>query len=237
MDHVFHEHTSLQMPKSLGPVESLPKQPFQYGDKMQRVQIDPERGGWARLWNLTRQFDKDRVEGVKEDIDALLVFVSYPDIDCNRILTAKQAGLFSAVVTTFTVESYKGLQGQPEDMAVQVLLRISEQLTSYTISGTFANSTITESEFTPFVASKPTILINTLWSLSLVLALMTASLGILVKQWLDDYLAIGIPAPRARLRLRHFREPQIRGWKVYEIAACLPLLLHISLGLFFVGLC
>ena len=77
------------MSKSSGPGEPLPKQPFQDDDKVQRVQIDPERGGWARLWNLTRQFDKDRVEGIKEDIDALLVFVSYLDIDCHRILMAK----------------------------------------------------------------------------------------------------------------------------------------------------
>ena len=53
------------------------------------MQIEPERGGLARLWSLTRQFDKDRVEGIKEDIDALLVFVSYLDIDCYRILMEK----------------------------------------------------------------------------------------------------------------------------------------------------
>ena len=80
MDRVFHEHSSLQMSKSSRPVEPLPKQPFKHDDEMQRVQIEPESGGWARLWNLTRQSDKDRVEGIKEDIDALLVFVSYLDM-------------------------------------------------------------------------------------------------------------------------------------------------------------
>ena len=32
--------------------------------------------GWARLWELTLQFDRGRAEDIKEDIDTLLVFVS-----------------------------------------------------------------------------------------------------------------------------------------------------------------
>ena len=45
-------------------------------DRVQRVRIEPERTGWARLYDLVRQVDKDRVADVKEDIDTLLVFVS-----------------------------------------------------------------------------------------------------------------------------------------------------------------
>ena len=45
-------------------------------DNIHRVRIEPERTGWARIYDLVRQFDKDRVIDVKEDIDTLLVFVS-----------------------------------------------------------------------------------------------------------------------------------------------------------------
>ena len=45
-------------------------------DKVQRVRIEPERTGWARIYDLVRQVDKDRVADIKEDIDTLLVFVS-----------------------------------------------------------------------------------------------------------------------------------------------------------------
>ena len=50
-------------------------------DNVRRVRVEPERTGWAKLYDLIRQFDKDRVADVKEDIDTLLVFVrpfSYP---------------------------------------------------------------------------------------------------------------------------------------------------------------
>ena len=43
---------------------------------MYRVRLESERTGWARLYDLVRQVDKDRVADVKEDIDTLLVFVS-----------------------------------------------------------------------------------------------------------------------------------------------------------------
>ena len=45
-------------------------------DRVQRVRIESERTGWARLYDLVRQVDKDRVADVKEDRDTLLVFVS-----------------------------------------------------------------------------------------------------------------------------------------------------------------
>ena len=45
-------------------------------NRSQRVRVEPERTGWARLYDLVRQVDKDRVADVKEDIDTLLVFVS-----------------------------------------------------------------------------------------------------------------------------------------------------------------
>ena len=44
-------------------------------DKVQRVRIEPERTGWARLSDLYQKYDLERVQDVKEDIDTLLVFV------------------------------------------------------------------------------------------------------------------------------------------------------------------
>ena len=44
-------------------------------DSVQRVQIESERTGWARLSDLLRKYDQDRIQDAKEDIDTLLVFV------------------------------------------------------------------------------------------------------------------------------------------------------------------
>ena len=44
--------------------------------KVQRVRIEPEQRGWAKLYDLVRQVDKDRMEDIRDEIDTLLVFVS-----------------------------------------------------------------------------------------------------------------------------------------------------------------
>lgn len=43
---------------------------------MQRVLIEPDRTGWARISDMVHKYDEDRIKDVKEDIDTLLVFVS-----------------------------------------------------------------------------------------------------------------------------------------------------------------
>ena len=45
-------------------------------DKVFRVRNEPERTGWARMYDLVREYDKNRVVDNKEDIDTLLVFVN-----------------------------------------------------------------------------------------------------------------------------------------------------------------
>lgn len=65
----------------------------------------------------------------------------------------------------------------------------------------------------------------------------TASLGMLLKQWLHEYLSTESMTPKQRILARRYRYPGVVEWKVYEIASALPILLHIALGLFFIGLC
>lgn len=88
-----------------------------------------------------------------------------------------------------------------------------------------------------FSAPKTSTHVNVLWFASLILSLVAASLGILVKSWLRGYLSMDSTSPRARLRIRFFRYLGLQEWGVFEIAALLPLLIQIALGLFFLGLC
>ena len=89
---------------------------------------------------------------------------------------------------------------------------------------------------TPYSPSLSAVRINTLWFASLVFSLATASFGMSVKQWLREYLVCDYTSPQARLRIRQHRDPGMRAWKVLELAAMLPLLLQLSLALFFAGL-
>ena len=66
--------SSIVRPRSL-PL-SVQDGPNDTDDKVQRVRIEPERTGWARMYDLVREYDKTRIIDNKEDIDTLLVFVS-----------------------------------------------------------------------------------------------------------------------------------------------------------------
>lgn len=108
---------------------------------------------------------------------------------------------------------------------------------NYSINGNFYNSTLPYPPSPTFEAPLWALRVNGLWFASLVCSLATASIGMFVKQWLREYLAIEWISPRERLRARQYRTPALANWKVIEIAAALPLLLHLSLALFFIGLC
>ncbi|KAI0795306.1 hypothetical protein BC629DRAFT_1286980, partial [Irpex lacteus] len=103
------------------------------------------------------------VKDTKEDIDTLL------------------AGLFSAVLTAFLVESYQRLL---PDTASQMLATSSQTLAvMQQISLQLSNSTYQPLDIIPnatFIAFQPSsadIRVNVLWFASLIFSLMTASFG------------------------------------------------------------
>ena len=142
-------------------------------------------------------------------------------------------------MTAFLVESYQDLKEDPTTVIIDLLQQLTTQTHTYALSATFVNSTVA-----PLVKSRPAfkpsvtaVRVNVLWFASLTLSLVSASFGILVKQWLREYLAGEYTSPQARLRIRQFRNPGLSDWKVFEIAALLPLLLQLALALFLIGLC
>ena len=120
---------------------------------------------------------------------------------------------------------------------IYLLERIAAQTTSYTITSMTMNSTTHIPDPPAFAAPEWAVRVNGLWFASLIISLSTASFSMLVKQWLREYLAVEWTSPQERLRARQYRKPALDKWKVFEIAAILPMLLQVSLGLFFVGLC
>ncbi|KAI0786895.1 hypothetical protein C8Q75DRAFT_703798, partial [Abortiporus biennis] len=178
---------------------------------------------WSGLSSNLKKYDEERIKRVSDDMDTLLVF----------------AGLFSAVVTAFCIEFYKSLQPDPNQSSVVLLSQISLQLASFNVNGPTLNSSTPAAEppsFNSTLPSKTSVNINIFWFLSLVFSLTTASLGMLVKQWLREYLAHDSLSPQSHIRVRHFRDEGMEKFRVFEIAAVLPMLLQIALGLFFIGL-
>ncbi len=79
--------------------------------------------------------------------------------------------------------------------------------------------------------------LNSLWVVSLTLSLITALVAVLVKQWLHQYVAVvSDSSVRDCARIRHIRYAGLQTWRVPMIIGLLPVLLHVSLALFFAGL-
>ncbi|KAJ3473548.1 hypothetical protein NLI96_g12946 [Meripilus lineatus] len=110
------------------------------------------------------------------------------------------------------------------------------QLSSLSVNSGFINSTYMPPPSPPFSPVPYSLSVAILWSISLVLSLVTASLGMLVKQWLREYLAKSNISPEQCCQVRLYRIVGLRKYKVTEIASLLPILLQIALILFFIGL-
>ncbi|KDR75476.1 hypothetical protein GALMADRAFT_26854, partial [Galerina marginata CBS 339.88] len=92
------------------------------------------------------------------------------------------AGLFSAVVTAFVIDSYKGLKADPNDKMIDLLSRIATRVENP------LNTTATPPPVEiPFSPPSFVIRLNTFWFLSLVLSLSTVLLGIISLQWLREH--------------------------------------------------
>ncbi|OBZ67069.1 hypothetical protein A0H81_13051 [Grifola frondosa] len=185
---------------------------------------DEAAAAWGRCAKVLHDNDKSLLRGWKDEIDTLLVF----------------AGLFSAVLTTFNAQSYQLLQPDPADASVALLMQISTQLNSFTVNRSFINSTHPASlnPQTTFQVPSYAVRVNVLWFSSLIFSLASASIGILVKQWLNQYShgLIGTSHSRETARLRQYRYESLVKWRILAILTLLPLLLQIALALLLVGL-
>ncbi|KAK1217387.1 hypothetical protein PQX77_019926 [Marasmius sp. AFHP31] len=167
---------------------------------------------WEVLSNHVRKYDNETTNGWKEDIDTLLVF----------------AGLFSAVVTAFTVESYKWLSEDPADINVALLTQISSHLSG-------ANATV-HTQAVPFQPSPPSIRINACWFLSLILSLSSSLFCLLCKQWLREHRRETHTRTQEEAQaLRQLRRDSFEKWGVPTLLSTLPCLLEIALLIFFAG--
>ncbi|KAF9029697.1 hypothetical protein BDZ89DRAFT_920180, partial [Hymenopellis radicata] len=179
----------------------------------------------SRVWRVCidefQIFDADLAEDARDTVDVLLVF----------------AGLFSAVVTAFLIETAAKLEPDYVQLSSSILYEI------LVVQRAFVNGSAVDLD--PVVSSpnavdfSPThgqLWINGLWYTSLSLSLITALVAVLAKQWLHQYMSMTSGTPLHRSLLRQFRYEGLQVWHVPLIIGLLPVLMHLSLGIFFVGL-
>ncbi len=148
-----------------------------------------------------------------------------------------KAGLFSAVVTTFVVQTSQSLQADYAAMSASLLYE-SVLVQRAIANGSPVNS-IAPSLLNPTIAFVPAttdVWVNGLWFTSLFLSLTTALVAVLVKQWLHHYVALPSGTPRERSFTRQFRYAGFEKWHVQVIIGLLPVLMHLALAIFLSGL-
>ncbi|KAJ7085155.1 hypothetical protein B0H15DRAFT_988667, partial [Mycena belliarum] len=172
---------------------------------------------WAVYVSEAEKYDKRLVESWKRDMEGILIF----------------AGLFSASLTAFIIESYQTLTPDSGDATVLLLNRISQQLAASNNGTPFAIPMETS-----FRTPATSVVCNTLWFLSLGLSLTCALVATLVEQWGRNFLhrTEMHSAPIIRARIFSYLYYGLKRFKMQAVVEIIPLLLHTSLFLFFAGL-
>ncbi|KAF8706092.1 hypothetical protein RHS03_05218, partial [Rhizoctonia solani] len=202
-----------------------------------------ELGKDARVWSAyvkeAEQWDDEMVDGWNRSLDVMLgkIFVSSDSRPTSHAYTyIIQAALFSAVSTTFVVESIKDLQPDPAMISATTLQEISQVL-RIIVSNNQSSASLSdlppEEKFKPSAAA---IWVNVLWFLSLALSVSVSLVTMLAKQWCYSFMSGRAGQPHVQARTRQRRLEELERWKMPEILAILPVFMHLSLFLFFTGL-
>ncbi|KAI3605859.1 hypothetical protein WG66_012389 [Moniliophthora roreri] len=171
---------------------------------------------WKALLKVVEKHDQNMVGKWKDDLDTSLIF----------------GGLFSVVAAGFTIESYRWLSEDPEDSTVTLLTQISQQLRD-------PNANITLPDPKAFHPDTSLVLINILWFLSLILALISGLLALLCKQWLREHAQstwIVTQTAATEVSLRQLRRDSLGKWHVPQFIQSTSILLQGALLLFFAGI-
>ncbi|KAF9027428.1 hypothetical protein BDZ89DRAFT_1160808 [Hymenopellis radicata] len=182
-------------------------------DYVARFPEDPygqETAPNARAWRVYVEeaaiFDENMVGQSRDGLDVMLVFVS------------------------------QNLQADFSEMSA-LLLHDLLVVQLAMVDGATVN--VTTPSINPAEKFEPDVIdiwINGLWVVSLTTSLVVALAAVLVKQWLHRYMTFPSGTPRLRSHIRQFRFMGLEKWRVLIIIGMLPIIMHISLMLFFAGL-
>ncbi|KAF4618776.1 hypothetical protein D9613_009779 [Agrocybe pediades] len=197
--------------------ESEPQPPVDE-DGFQFAPKKPEGDLWEIALEPLMKREREQCDAWKEEVQNLLIF----------------AGLFSAVVTAFIIESYKTLHVDPQDTMVTLLSHILVRLENGSATGS-PTSSLPSSQVT-FVPDKSAERINSFWFISLVLSLATALIGIISLQWLREYQSYANFNSEKTFAIFNMRKDGLEKWHVPKVFAALPLLLQGALVLFLAGM-
>ncbi|GJE96686.1 hypothetical protein PsYK624_128890 [Phanerochaete sordida] len=182
--------------------------------------------GWDGIEAHINDNDDDKMEGYSDDMDTLLVF----------------AGLFSAILTAFVVQTYPLLQPSSTDITNQLLAANNRMLVqgfAAILTGvpSVPFASLLADDPSPFQPHTSARWINCLFFTSLVLSLAAALFAILIKQWIREYMEWSSPLslPRENVLVRQWRFESWETWSIAAVISTVPAFLEIAMILFLIG--
>ncbi|KAF5343911.1 hypothetical protein D9758_012115 [Tetrapyrgos nigripes] len=182
---------------------------------------DEDDDACSKLWRVyikeAQRYDETLLQGWKNDMEGMLLF----------------SALYSAILAAFIIESYKNLQPDPTANTVILLTQIAQQLSLA------SNGASPQFEgLPPFQPPAASLFCNTMWFLSLTFALTCSLLATFVQQWTRDFIhkTSMRPSPVRHARVLAFAYLGMKEFGMHTFVDMVPMLLHISLFLFFAGL-
>ena len=144
-------------------------------------------------------------------------------------MIGRQAALFAGFLSSFLIELLARLEPDPMDVIQDVLIYQTQMM---------RNSSLEPYVLVDFSPPQHIVVVNALFYASLGVMLLAAFIAMLIKTWVREFdrglQAMSLPEQRAKTR--EFRFLGMERWKLPEMVGMLPLLIQISLLLFFIGL-
>ncbi|KAL1741660.1 hypothetical protein HDZ31DRAFT_66718 [Schizophyllum fasciatum] len=198
--------------------------PFDYEQKYDEDEFGDEMGPSARFWRVLLDegqiYDNEMIDGWRDTLDVLLVF----------------AGLFSAVVTTLVAQSSTALQPDYAQLSAALMIELIAIQRAWATGASIEDVAPSPLTLDTVTATALDYWCNACWFVSLALSLSAALVAVLAKQWIQAYKSNTYGTPEQQALVRQFRLMGMERWHVRLIVGLLPMLLHLSLLLFFVGL-
>ncbi|KAJ8495101.1 hypothetical protein ONZ51_g1938 [Trametes cubensis] len=165
---------------------------------------------WQVCSNLLSAREGELVSAWADQADGLVTF----------------AALFSAVVTSFVLETYKNLQVDNDTVIIGLLRQISAQL-----DGARPLPDVGPAAFQPLPSD---VLQNSLLFASLICSLLAAGMGIFYKEWIRQYTLRTPSDPKLLMRVRQHRYLGLCRWKLGAIIGGISIFLQLGVA-FFIG--
>ncbi|KAH9989376.1 hypothetical protein BJV74DRAFT_454490 [Russula compacta] len=196
----------------------IPDQPSPQGESN-------SSGSSGPLFTMYLQFseeeDNKMAERWQKDAEGMIIF----------------SGLFSVVVAVLVAVSVQDLRPNSQDASAFYLEKMYQLQADPNVSRLSIPPAV--AKLPAFSPPKYAIWVNSLWFLSLSMSLTCTMLATSLQQWARRYLRVTqLPrcSPHERARVRAFFANGADKLHVTRAAEALPILIHLSLFIFFIGL-